>query len=119
MTKKTINIEHYQIDQDTEYSVEAVLEAAKQAGIFKEIEDGLSGFLRGGDVIAFLTQCEDLAIALIVNSKNPRTKWRLKIDLMKIAKFKSSQQDCFESYNTFKKFPAHKGHILSSHLLKV
>ena len=119
MTKKTINIEHYQIDQDTEYSVEAVLEAAKQAGIFSEIEDGLSGFLAGGDVIRFLTQCEDLAIKLIANSKNPRTKWRLKIDLIKISQFKAYQQEVFSDYGSFQKFPAHKGHILSSHLLNV
>jgi len=119
MTKKTINIEHYQIDQDTEYSVEAVLEAAKQAGIFSEIEDGLSGFLRGGDVIAFLSQCEDLAIKLIVSSKNPRTKWRLKIDLIKISQFKWYQQEVFSDYGSLQKFPAHKGKILSSHLLKV
>jgi|GEM_PF-6577362 hypothetical protein len=119
MTEKTINIEHYQIDQDTEYSVESVLEAAKQAGIFSDIEDGLSGFLRGGDVIAFLSQCEDLAIKLIVSSKNPRTKWRLKIDTTKIMKFKAYQQEVFSDYGSFQKFPAHKGHILSSHLLKV
>ena len=119
MTEKTINLEHYQIDQDTEYSVEAVLEAAKQAGIFSETEDGLSGFLRGGDVIAFLTQCEDLAIKLIVSSKNPRTKWRLKNDLMKITEFKSYQQKYFEALGFFKKFPAHKGKILSSHLLEI
>ena len=96
MTKKTINIEHYQIDQDTEYSVESVLEAAKQAGIFKEIKDGLIGFLAGGNIIRFLIQCEDLAIKLIVTSKNPRTKWRLKNDLMRISEFKSFQKEWFE-----------------------
>ena len=47
--KKTVNIEHVNIDQDTEYAVEEVLEYAKSEGVFDETS--LRDYLAGGNVM--------------------------------------------------------------------
>ena len=116
--KKTVNIEHYQIDQDTEYAVEEILEYAKQEGMFKELEGGLKDFLAGGNVIRFLEQCEDIALQIAVTTKSPRKRKRAKNDFRKIVEFKDDQLSYYTDFGEFVKYPAHKGKLLSAHLLK-
>ena len=112
--KKTVNIENYQIDQDTEYAVESILQKSKSDGVFDKTP--LKNFLAGGNVIRFLSQCEYLAMDILEKTKNPRIKWTTKSNLKTISNFRTKQLNHFAETGFYLRFPAHKGKVLSAHL---
>ncbi len=117
----TVNIEHIGIDQDTEYAVEEVLNYAKESGEFdgnftdaKAPND--ADYLPGGNVVLFLDFIVRLAEDLIVKTKSPRKKWRLRSDIVKIMNLREQQASTHAATGKFLAFPSSPYAGLSDHL---
>lgn len=117
----SVDIEHICIDQDTEYSVEEVLNYGKESGLydgnFAVAIEGEADWLPGGNVVKFLDAVLHIAYEVLAVCKNPRKKWRLKNDIRKIDRLRETQAEYFADNNQYIGFPTSPHSPLTQHLL--
>lgn len=118
--KMSVNIEHFQIDQDTEYCVESILTVARANGYDGNfaLADSQSDpeFLPGGNVIKYLDKVADIAADVIGKTKSPTKRRRLIYEMNKVVNFREMQAQHFAETGRFMAFPASPYGPLSAHL---
>lgn len=115
----SVNIEHFQIDQETEFAVESVLTIAKSNGYdgnFATAHFNDDEFLPGGNVIKFLDKVLEIASDVLGRSKSPRDRRILMFAMNKIMNFRTDQSETFANTGEFMKFPTSPFGVLSDHL---
>lgn len=112
------DIEHFQINQQTEDAIELVLDFAKDFGVLEddpEIAD-VKDVIPGGNLLRALDFYVDLADRAAEETKRPRFKKYLNSAAHNIEVFKRQQMQYHMIHGEFEAFPMHQEAPLSAHL---